>query len=146
MEQKQLIIYIDGASRGNPGEAGAGVIIKDTKGWALCKVGYHLGKATNNQAEYQALLKALKLARQLQARRITIRSDSELLVKQMNGEYRVKNEDLRVLFEEARQIIQAFGVCKFEYVPREHNTEADRLANKAIDLKAITKEISDEGR
>ncbi|RLF48918.1 MAG: ribonuclease H [Thermoplasmata archaeon] len=139
---KELIIYIDGASRGNPGEAGAGVVIVNRHLWLISAKGYYLGEMTNNQAEYHALLKGLEEAKQMGAKEVFVRSDSELLVKQMNGEYRVKNKDLRVLFEKARQIAQAFDICKFEYIPREHNTEADRLANRAINLKAAVKDCA----
>ncbi len=133
MPDKSISIYIDGASRGNPGEAGAGAIFKDSRGKILKKTGKYLGVATNNVAEYQALLLGLKEARKLGAKKLVIYSDSELLIKQMEGEYRVKSENLKDLFRKAIKELKKFSRSAFFHIPREDNKEADKLANRAID-------------
>jgi ribonuclease HI len=127
-----LTFNIDGAARGNPGPAGAGVVVwRGEKVFEeFCK---YLGRATNNQAEYQALILALEQALELGAREVTVRSDSELLVKQMLGEYRVKNPELKVLFQKAAALRRRFDGFRIQHVPREQNAEADRMANRAID-------------
>jgi len=131
----KLMIHTDGASRGNPGEAGIGVLIEDESGHIVRKVARYLGKATNNQAEYTALLDALKAARELGAEELHISADSELLVKQMKGEYRVKNPELQVLHAEAGTLAKGFKRVTMKYVPRAQNAEADALANEAIDKR-----------
>jgi len=127
-----LTLNIDGAARGNPGPAGAGVVIR--RGEKIfeefCK---YLGETTNNQAEYQALVLGLERARELGARRVAVRSDSELLVKQVLGQYRVKNPGLKILFQKAAALMRQFERFQIQHVPREQNTEADRLGNRAID-------------
>jgi len=129
-----LTINIDGAARGNPGPAAfAYVIARD--GVTVAEQNGCLGTATNNQAEYTALLKALEHAVSLEARRLTVFSDSELLVKQMNGEYRVKNEDLRLLFEQARTLLRKFDGVAIRHIPRSANARADALCNEALDGK-----------
>jgi ribonuclease HI len=129
---ESVTVNIDGAARGNPGPAGAGVVI-----WRGNKVFEefceYLGKATNNQAEYRALVLALRRARELGARKVAVRSDSELLVKQLLGEYRVKNPELKVLFQQVQDLKRGFKNFTIQHVPREDNREADRLANRAID-------------
>jgi ribonuclease HI len=132
MTAAALTIHIDGASRGNPGPAAFAYVIT-SDGQPAIETSGCLGKTTNNVAEYTALLRALERAQQLGARRIHIRSDSELLVKQMNGEYRVKNPDLQVLYEEARQLCGRFETVGFTHVRREQNRDADRLCNEALD-------------
>ncbi len=133
MPEKSISIYIDGASRGNPGEAGAGAILKDSRGKTLKKISRYLGVATNNVAEYQALLLGLKEAKKLGAKQLGIYSDSELLIKQIEGEYRVKSEHLKDLFRKAIKELKKFSRFAFFHIPREENKEADRLANRAID-------------
>jgi ribonuclease HI len=128
-----LNIYFDGASRGNPGEAGAGAVIKDGHGKILKRVRKHLGVQTNNAAEYMALIMALKEAKSLGAGRVRIFSDSELLVRQIKAQYRVKSENLRKLHSEALLLCEFFEDFTIEHIEREKNTEADRLANEAID-------------
>jgi ribonuclease HI len=128
--------YTDGGSRGNPGPAGYGVRIEDGAGQLLEELYESLGTATNNVAEYRGLLAALRWAREHGASPLRIRSDSELLVKQMKGVYRVKNPGLKPLYQEAQQLVQQIGRVVFEHVRREQNTEADRLANKAMDEAA----------
>lgn len=133
---KLLILYTDGAARGNPGPAGAGWHIDTPEGKRLSENKKYLGECTNNQAEYQALLLALDEAAQfgpLQGLRLEIRADSELLVRQIKGEYKVKNEGLKPLFQQAILTLSKFGDYTIEYLPREENAEADQLANQAID-------------
>ena len=123
---------IDGGSRGNPGPAGYGVHIERADG-SIVDLKQSLGTCTNNVAEYRGLLAALTWAADHGVSRLHIRSDSELLVKQMRGEYRVKNPGLQPLFEEARSLVKRIGVVRFEHVRRELNKDADRLANEAMD-------------
>jgi len=132
MSDGAAIIHIDGASRGNPGDAAYAIVIEAPGRGAVEESGV-LGKQTNNVAEYTALLKALEKAKQLGLQRVRIHSDSELLVKQMNGEYRVKNEDLRSLFQEANQLKRDFDSVTFTHVRREQNKRADELCNIALD-------------
>ncbi len=130
----ELTIYTDGASRNNPGEAGAGVfIMRDGK--PLEKIARYLGTTTNNIAEYTAAIIGLEHAVALGASRVRLIADSELLVKQLNGIYRVKNEGLKPLHMKAKELIARIGSVEVQYTPRENNKEADALANKAIDEK-----------
>ena len=129
-------IYIDGGARGNPGPAGAGVVIVDAADdGTLYEGGLFLGHATNNVAEYNGMLHGLKVAADLQAGEVEIVSDSELLVRQMNGQYRVKNAGLQPLYRRAQELAARFGKCSFRHVRREQNTRADALVNQAIDQK-----------
>lgn len=127
--------FIDGGSRGNPGPAAAGVSLLDPKGREAFAGGFFLGRATNNQAEYQALIHALTLLVRAKAPAITIRSDSELLVRQIRGEYRVKSPDLKPLFERARDLLEGWSQRSVEHVPRSRNARADAMANAAMDIK-----------
>jgi ribonuclease HI len=129
-----LTIHTDGASRGNPGAAAFAYVIS-SDGEPVIEEAGCLGEMTNNQAEYTALVKALEHALELGAnRRLLIHSDSELLVKQMNGEYQVKNQDLRPLYEQARQLVRRFdGPVTIRHVRRGQNTRADALCNEALD-------------
>lgn len=129
----KLVIHIDGGARGNPGPAGAGVVIHDDEGGAQLEAGFFLGRMTNNVAEYTALLKALEASHRLSAEQLLIHSDSELLVKQINGEYRVKNPGLQTLFEEAMSRLKKFSKWTVRHVRREGNARADELANLAMD-------------
>ncbi len=131
-----LKIYTDGASRGNPGEAAAAAVIYDREDNLLEEHSLYLGLATNNVAEYQALLLGLKRARKLGARQVEMFADSQLVVKQMLGEYRVKHEGLRPLFIQARKLAACFDKIDFNYIPRAKNKEADALANQALDQAA----------
>ena len=129
-----LTIFIDGGARGNPGPAAAGVVIQDAaSGKFLHEAGYFLGKTTNNVAEYQGLLHALARAQELQAKSIEVHSDSELLVRQINREYRVKTAHLRPLFDEAQRLLAQFDSWSISHLRREDNTLADELANRAMD-------------
>ncbi len=140
-----LVMSIDGAARGNPGPAGIGVVIRREHGAYTRELWEYIGEATNNAAEYQALLLALKEAARLQATGVRVRSDSELLVRQIEGRYRVKHPRLMELHARARNLIRAFRSFKIEHVRRELNQEADALANRAID-QALDGSRRDEGR
>ena len=133
MTISELIVHADGASRGNPGPAAAAVVAYDTDGTELTSRAKRLGKATNNVAEYSACILALELAADFGAPNVTIRMDSELVVKQMNGEYKIKNENLAVLAGEARELAAGFDRCVWEHVPRARNAAADKLANEILD-------------
>jgi ribonuclease HI len=139
---RKVVVYTDGAARGNPGPAGAGVCIRRPSGRLLTERGRYLGETTNNVAEYQALLLGLEEAARLGASDVELRSDSELLVRQMRGEYRVRNPALRELHSRAQSLEAAFNRVDYVHVPREKNADADRLANRAIDA---AKRASDEG-
>jgi ribonuclease HI len=130
---KSLTSFTDGGARGNPGPAAIGVAIYDDEGNTVHEVSEYLGHQTNNYAEYTALVRALKEAKKLGAEKLSCFLDSELVVKQLAGEYRVKNEDLRVLFEEAKKLACDFTRVTFEHVRREKNKAADRLVNEALD-------------
>src|SRR5918999_3203905 len=129
------VANVDGGSRGNPGPAGYGVRIEREDG-SVGELKGSLGLATNNVAEYNGLLAALRWAVEHGIAALHVRSDSELLVKQMKGEYRVKNPGLQPLSEEARSLVKQIGRVKFEHVRREFNKDADRLANEAMDEAA----------
>ncbi len=128
-----MVAYIDGGSRGNPGPAGFGVRVEDGRGALIEEWHGSIGVATNNVAEYRGLLSALSWAAERGVRALEIRSDSELLVRQMLGVYRVKNPGLLPLFQEARGLVARIGKVRFTHVPRAQNADADRLANEAMD-------------
>lgn len=130
---KEIFIHTDGAARGNPGPAGAGGVLKSPHGELLGKVSKYLGEATNNQAEYQALIFSLEEAKRLGAKSIKVFMDSELAVRQLNGQYKVKNEGLKPLFEKVLCLLNNFESFAISHVPREKNKDADKLANEAID-------------
>lgn len=145
-----LVIYIDGASRGNPGPAGIGVAVLGPKGERLAEKSAYIGETTNNVAEYRALLAALKKAKEMGAERVQVRTDSELLFRQMQGSYRVKSPRLVGLFQEAHALTRGFSEFKLQRIPRQENRRADRLANLAIDArmgkpKAATAKIAERG-
>jgi ribonuclease HI len=126
-----LVCYIDGSVEGNPGPGAIGVVIEDGQGTPVEAWGEAIGRVTNNQAEYRALLAALDKARRLGARAVTVRSDSQLLVRQVLGQYKVRDEKLKPLHEEARRLAGAFAEFSIEHIRREKNRAADRLANQA---------------
>jgi ribonuclease HI len=134
-----ITAYIDGGSRGNPGPAGYGVRFESADGQLIEELHESVGIATNNVAEYRGLLAALTWALDRGHRTVHVRSDSELLVKQMRGEYRVKNAGLQPLYEEARRLVGRIGHVTFEHVRRERNRHADRLANLAMDEAATAR-------
>ena len=130
-----LTLEFDGGSRGNPGPAGIGVVVRAQDGTPLVTLGRFIGKCTNNVAEYKALITALAEAKKLGARRIIIRGDSELIIRQMNGQYKVKHPDMKVLFDEAQALIRQFESAKIEHNLRHKNELADKLANLAMDRR-----------
>jgi ribonuclease HI len=131
----RVIIGADGASRGNPGPAAIGAVIKDDRGNLVARLSRRIGRATNNQAEYRALIAALEQAISLGAKKIDIRLDSELIVRQLSGRYRVKNAGLKPLYEQVQQLLAKLDEVSVRHVPRARNAEADRLANQALDGK-----------
>ena len=124
---------IDGGSRGNPGPASYGVVIRNPRGEVVAKLKKYIGRMTNNVAEYYGLIAALDYAQSRGIRALRVESDSELLVRQMRGQYKVKSAELRPLFERARKMAQTFASFKIEHVYRDQNAEADALANEALD-------------
>jgi ribonuclease HI len=139
-----LTIEFDGGSRGNPGPAAIGVVVRAADGTPLVTLGRPIGRATNNVAEYRALIAGLQKARELGATKIHIRGDSELVIKQMRGEYRVKNPDLRVLYDEAKHLFHEFHEAKLEHKLRHKNALADKLANLAMDRRAEVTDADDD--
>jgi ribonuclease HI/probable phosphoglycerate mutase len=135
MEEQNYRLFSDGACRGNPGEGGAGAVITDAAGDALWEGKEYLGHCTNNIAEYKALILGLKGALKGGYKRLDVYMDSELLAKQINGAYKVKNEKLKVLMQEVRSLLSCFDSVQVKHVPRCHNAVADKLANRAIDEK-----------
>ena len=130
------LIHIDGGARGNPGPAAAGVTLTTPDGTEqLYEAGFWLGKSTNNEAEYQGLLHALKAATHIGATRLTIRSDSELMVKQITGKYRVKAANLKPLYQQAHRLLAGFEHWEIGHVRRDGNKRADQLANMAMDAR-----------
>jgi len=130
---QSIVAYIDGGARGNPGPAGYGVRVENERGDLIEELCGFLGSATNNIAEYNGLLAALRYANEHGHRIVRIKSDSELLVKQMIGQYRVKNPGLQVLFQQAQSLARTLERVAYEHVRREQNRDADRLANQAMD-------------
>lgn len=129
------ILYTDGASRGNPGEAGAGAVLLDGERRPLASRALYLGQCTNNVAEYRALLAGLELALQHGCERLTIFLDSELIVRQISGQYKVKNAHLQPLYLQAKGLLQRLKGWRIKHVPRAENAQADQLANQGIDDK-----------
>jgi len=129
-----ITVYIDGASRGNPGHAGVGVAIYDESGNNIKNVKKYIGKTTNNVAEYSALIAALDEAEQLGVQNIKIFLDSELVYKQFTGEYKTKDENLKILLAAIRNKVKNFKTLEIMHIPREKNKEADKLANIAVNL------------
>ena len=133
MSVNKVIIYTDGAARGNPGPAAIGATLKDEKGDLITQISRRIGITTNNQAEYQAIITALEKAISLGAKYVELNSDSELVVKQLNGRYKVKKAALRLLYQKVIQLIGSLEDFQIAYIPRQQNAEADALANKALD-------------
>jgi len=132
MKPKRLIIYTDGASSGNPGRASIGAVIRDGQGKTVSRISQSIGHATNNQAEYRAVIAALEESARLGAGEVEIRSDSELVVKQLKGRYRVKKATLRPLYQKVVQLVGSLEAFTITHIPREQNREADRLAHRAL--------------
>ena len=138
-----LIVEFDGGSRGNPGPAGFGVVVRDARDETtpLVTAGRFVGKATNNVAEYSGLVFALEKAVELGATETTVRGDSELVIKQMKGQYRVRNENLKPLYGKAMAAAQKLGKVTYVHKLRDQNKLADRLANLAMDRKGSVDDI-----
>lgn len=132
MKIEKAVLYTDGASRGNPGPAAIGAVIRDGKGVVLARISRSIGRTTNNQAEYRAIIAALEEASRLGAASVEVRSDSELAVKQINGRYRVKNPALKPLHQRIRELQSSFLTFAIVAIPRHQNAEADRLSNAAL--------------
>ncbi len=126
-------LFTDGAARGNPGPAGAGAVIISPDGHVVAKVGKFLGDETNNVAEYMGLIIGLKRAKAMGIKELDVLADSELMVKQLNGDYAVKAEHLKPLHEEAKGLLAAFSEIEIRHIPREENAQADAMSNRAID-------------
>lgn len=137
MKSKKVILYADGGSRGNPGPAGIGVVLLDEKKKKLKEVYKYIGETTNNNAEYNALICGLEEAKAIGADEVMVNLDSELVVKQLNGEYRVKNAEIKPLFEEAIAGLKKFKAFKICHIDRSENKDADKLVNKAINLAGL---------
>jgi len=133
---EKVIAYTDGGSRGNPGPAAAGFILSEAGGAPLESKAFFLGKATNNEAEYTAIIRAIEAALQIGAEELTVFSDSELLVRQINGEYRVKSENIKPLYEQAVDLLSQIKSWKVRHVMRAENSQADGLVNQALDRMA----------
>jgi len=129
----KYLLYTDGAARGNPGPAGAGAYICTESGEVVAEIAEYLGETTNNVAEYEGLLAGLRKLVAMGAQDVEIRADSELMVRQLNGQYRVKHPNLIPLHREAKGLLQKIPSVKIQHVRREMNKEADRLSNLAID-------------
>ncbi|UCF77699.1 MAG: ribonuclease HI family protein [Candidatus Eiseniibacteriota bacterium] len=130
---RDIRVFIDGCARGNPGHAGCGVLVKDSANRVLLKKGRYVGVTTNNVAEYMALIDGLREAVDFGTQEVTVLTDSELVVKQMNGEYRVKDVKLKELFAEAQRLSRSFAKSRFLHIARSGNKDADSLANDAVD-------------
>jgi ribonuclease HI len=133
MENKTVKLFSDGACRGNPGQGGAGAVITDEADHVLWEGSQYLGHCTNNIAEYKALIMGLKGALAQGFNRLDVYLDSELLANQINGSYKVKNENLKILMQEVRSLLSSFASISVKHVLRCHNAQADRLANLAMD-------------
>jgi len=130
---KKLIIFTDGGARGNPGPGGIGVVIYDENRKKIAEISQHIGHSTNNQAEYKAVIAAMKKAKELGGQELEFYLDSELIVKQLKREYKVKNGELAPLFLQIYNLEIGFKKVSFRHIPRERNKEADALANMAMD-------------
>lgn len=132
MKVKKVVIYADGASRGNPGLAAIGVTIKDEQGRLVAAISRTIGRTTNNQAEYRAIIAALEEAAKLGAEEAEVNLDSELVVKQVNGKYRVRKATLKPLYQRVKRLQSLLHNSTITYIPRQQNIEADNLANIAL--------------
>jgi ribonuclease HI len=140
-----LTLQFDGGSRGNPGPAGIGIVISSSDGTPLVTLGRFIGRATNNVAEYKALITAMEEALKLGAKKILIRGDSELVIKQMKGEYKVRHPDMKPLYERAQDLLAQFDATKIEHNLRGKNALADKLANLAMDRKGDVTDVDGGG-
>lgn len=136
MSYEKLIIYADGGARGNPGPAGVGAVLYDEQNNRVAEVSEYLGEATNNQAEYNAVIAGLKKAKQLGAKEVRLYLDSELVCQQLNQKFKIKNKNLALLFVKIWNLSIGFKKVTYQHIRRELNKEADRLANLAMDKGA----------
>jgi len=134
MNITKALVWVDGGARGNPGPAAIAAIIKDERERLITSLSRRIGIGTNNQAEYRALIAALEKAISLGARQVYVKSDSELMVKQLNGNYRVKNASLKPLYQKVQQLQSSLQEFTIAHIPRQQNREADRLVNRALDM------------
>ena len=133
---KNILIYTDGASRGNPGPCAMGIQVLDSENHSIYEEASYLeSNNTNNFAEYQAVIRALELAVEHSVQELSLFSDSQFLIRQLEGKYKVKSANIKPLFEQCRQLIKKIPKTRFEHIPREKNKKADALANKALDEK-----------
>jgi ribonuclease HI len=135
-DPKKVVVHVDGGARGNPGPAAVAAVATDPEGNPLAERNAYIGHATNNVAEYRAVLLALELARELGAREVEVVNDSELVARQIGGEYKVKNAALRELFVDTMRQLREFDRWSVRNVRREHNVRADELVNEALDEAA----------
>ena len=136
MTIKKLIIHTDGGARGNPGPAAIGAVLKDAAGILVAEISEYIGETTNNQAEYRAVVAAIEAAKKLGAEELDFFLDSELVVKQLNRQYKVRDKDLAPLFMKIYNAAMGFKKVTFKHVRREMNAEADKLVNEALDRNA----------
>jgi ribonuclease HI len=129
----RFTVNVDGGARGNPGPAAIGVVLRNGGGEVLAEVGEAIGEATNNVAEYRALLRGIELAAEHGATELELVGDSELVVRQVEGRYKVKNAGMKELYEEAKRALRGFDNWSIRHVRRENNADADRLVNEALD-------------
>jgi len=132
-QAERLNVYTDGASRGNPGPAAAGFVLADSHGKELAAKGIYLGEATNNVAEYTGLVKALEAAKEFSPKQLCVYSDSELIVRQINGQYKVKSEQIRPMYQQVMLLLESFDCYQVKHIPRGKNSRADSLCNRALD-------------
>lgn len=130
-----MILYCDGASRGNPGPSALGYVLQEEDGTVFLEEGRVLPVGTNNQAEYQALVAGLEAARKAGLKELFVRADSELMIRQVTGRYRVRNAGLLPYFQKVQDLVKSFSRIRFEHVPRSMNAHADRMANEALDRR-----------
>lgn len=134
---KKIILFTDGGARGNPGPAALGVVLLDERGKVIKELAEYLGEATNNQAEYQALVAGLEEAKKLKPDEVTVFMDSELVVRQLLGKYKVKDKELGKLFIQAWNLLHSFKKFSIKHVPRSRNSRADKLVNQQLDKNLI---------
>jgi ribonuclease HI len=133
LDTKKVTIYADGAARGNPGPASIGVVIKDESDNKVAEISNHIGTATNNQAEYLAIIAGLEKVISLGYKNVIVKADSELVIMQINGLYKIRNTALRPLYQKVVQLTGSLENVLLTYIPREQNADADALANRALD-------------
>ena len=136
----KVTLHADGGARGNPGPAGIGVVLRDERGDVVGEIARGIGIATNNVAEYTALIEGLKLAREQGATHVDVHMDSELVVAQVKGKWKIKSDSLRPLAVEARRLLERFESFEVTHVPRGHNADADKLANQGMNAAALDSE------